>query len=131
MEHVAFLGNFVLDLTINKLSEFKREIGFYENYFKDFYFKQSLLVRKKIDWTLLLLRDTRIVPEKFLKNLTNTDGLWEVRISAGNGIFRIFCFFDKGNLVILLSGFQKKTQKTPMKEIKKAERLKKEYYENR
>nr|WP_083243892.1 type II toxin-antitoxin system RelE/ParE family toxin [Formosa sp. Hel1_33_131] len=83
-----------------------------------------------MDWTLLILRSTRIVPEKFLKNLTNTDGLWELRISAGNGIFRLFCFFDKGNLIILLNGFQKKTQKTPKNEIKKAERLKKEYYEN-
>lgn len=91
--------------------------------------KQSLTVRKKIDWTLLVLKTTRIVPEKFLKHLTNTDGLWEVRVSAGNGIFRIFCFFDDGNLIILLSGFQKKTQKTPKNEIKKAERLKKEYYE--
>ena len=113
------------------MSEFKRDIGFYENHFKDFYSKQSLTVRKKIDWTLLVLRNTRIVPEKFLKHLTNTDGLWEVRISAGNGIFRVFCFFDKGHLIILLSGFQKKTQKTPKIEIKKAERLKKEYYENR
>ena len=118
------------NLRTSKLSEFKRDIGFYENYFKDFYLKQSLLVRKKIDWTLLILRSTRIVPEKFLKNLTNTDGLWELRISAGNGIFRLFCFFDKGNLIILLNGFQKKTQKTPKNEIKKAERLKKEYYEN-
>lgn len=131
MENVAFLGNFVLNLITNKLSEFKREIGFYENHFKVFYSKQSLVVRKKIDWTLLILRNTKIVPVKYLKNLTNTDGLWEVRISAGDGIFRIFCFFDKGNLIILLSGFQKKTQKTPKKEIKKAERLKKEYYENR
>ena len=131
MDNVAFLGNFVLNLTTNKLSEFKRTIGFYENHFKDFYSKQSLVVRKKIDWTLILLRNNKIVQEKFLKNLTNTDGLWEVRVSAGNGIFRIFCFFDKGNLIILLSGFQKKTQKTPKKEIKKAERLKKEYYENR
>ena len=118
------------NLRTSKLSEFKRDIGFYENYFKDFYLRQSLLVCKKIDWTLLILRSTRIVPEKILKNLTNTDGLWEVRISAGNGIFRIFCFFDKGNLIILLNGFQKKTQKTPKNEIKKAERLKKEYYEN-
>jgi phage-related protein len=55
----------------------------------------------------------------------------EIRISAGNGIYRIFCSFDKGNFVVLLSGFQKKTQKTAKKEIKKAERLKKEYYENR
>jgi phage-related protein len=47
----------------------------------------------------------------------------------GNGIFRVFCFFEKGNLVVLLSGFQKKTQKIPKSEIKRAERLKKEYYE--
>ena len=113
------------------MSEFKREIGFYENHFKDFYLKQSLAVRKKIDWTLILLRNKKIFPEKFFKNLTNTEGLWEVCVSAGKGIFRIFCFFDEGNLIILLSGFQKKTQKTPKKEIKKAERLKKEYYENR
>jgi phage-related protein len=113
------------------MNEFKREIGFYENHFKDFYLKQSLIVRKKIDWTLLILQTTRIVPEKFLKHLTNTDGLWEVRVSAGNGIFRIFCFFDEGNLVILLSGFQKKTQKTPINELKKAERLKQEYFEGK
>ncbi|MCM4161100.1 type II toxin-antitoxin system RelE/ParE family toxin [Antarcticibacterium flavum] len=113
------------------MEEFNRQIGFYENHFRDFYKKQSLAVQKKIDWTLLLIKTTRIVPEKFLKHLSNTDGIWEVRISAGNGIFRIFCFFDEGNLIILLSGFQKKTQKTPLKEIKKAERLKKEYYENR
>lgn len=113
------------------MNEFKREIGFYENHFKDFYLKQSLIVRKKIDWTLLILQTTRIVPEKFLKHLTNTDGLWEVRVSAGNGIFRIFCFFDEGNLVILLSGFQKKAQKTPINELKKAERLKQEYFEGK
>lgn len=113
------------------MSEFNRQIGFYENHFMDFYKKQSLTVRKKIDWTLLLIKTTRIVPQKFLKYLTNTNGLWEIRITSGNGIFRIFCFFDDGNLIILLSGFQKKTQKTPMNEIKKAERLKKEYYENR
>ena len=113
------------------MSEFNRQISFYENHFKEFYKKQSIAVRNKIDWTLLLIKRTRIVPEKYLKHLTNTDGIWEVRVSAGNGIFRIFCFFDKGRLVVLLSGFQKKTQKTPKKEIKKAERLKKEYLENK
>jgi len=89
------------------------------------------LSEKKIDWTFLLIKTTRIVPEKFLKHLANTDGLWEVRVSAGNGIFRIFCFFEKGNMIILLTGFQKKTKKTPRKEIKRAERLKKQYYENK
>jgi len=97
------------------LSEFNREIGFYKSHFKDFYKKQSLVVRKKIDWTLLLIKLTKIIPEKYLKHLTNTNGLCEVQ----------------GNLVVLLSGFQKKTQKTPKKELKKAERLKKEYYENK
>jgi phage-related protein len=72
-----------------------------------------------------------VVPDKFLKHLVGTDGLWEIRIKAGNGIFRIFCFFDKGNLINLLSGFQIKTQKTPAYEIKKAERLKKKYYESK
>lgn len=76
-------------------------------------------------------KNDRIVSENHLKHLKSTDGLWEVRVSAGNGIFRIFCFFDKGKLVILLNGFQKKTQKTPKKEIRKAERLKKEYLENK
>jgi len=46
-------------------------------------------------------------------------------------IYRIFCFFDEGNLVILLNGFQKKTDKTPKQEIERAERLKKQYYENK
>ena len=73
----------------------------------------------------------KIIPDKYLKHLSNTDGLWEIRVSSGNGIFRIFCFFDKGNLIFLLSGFQKKTQKTPRTEIKRAEKLKKEYYENK
>jgi phage-related protein len=40
-----------------------------------------------------------------------------MRIKAGNGIYRVFCFFDEGNLVILLGGFQKKTDKTPRREI--------------
>lgn len=113
------------------MKEFNREIGIYKKYFTDFYKKQPISVRKKIDWTILLIKTLRIIPEKFLKHITNTDGLWEIRVSAENGIYRIFCFFDEENLVILLSGFQKKTQKTPKNEIKRAEKLKKEYYENK
>ena len=113
------------------MSEFKREIGIYKNYFTDFYKKQSLVVRKKIDWTILLIKTMRIVPEKYLKHLTNTNGLCEIRVSTGNGIVRIFCFFDDGNIIILLTRFQKKTQKTPKNEINRAEKLKTEYYENK
>ncbi len=39
-----------------------------------------------------------------------------------------FFIFDEGNIVMLFNGFQKKTQKTPSKEIEKALELKKEYY---
>jgi phage-related protein len=113
------------------LTKYVREVSIYKEHFSDFYKKQSEVVRKKIDWTILIIRTMKIVPDKYLKHLTNTDGLWEIRVSAGNGIFRVFCFFDKGNLIILLSGFQKKTQKTPRTEIKRAEKLKKEYYENK
>jgi phage-related protein len=71
-----------------------------------------------------------IVPEKYLKHIEETD-LYEIRVSFGNNIFRIFCFFDKERLVIILNGFQKKTQKTPRNEIDKALRLKHDYYEGK
>ena len=60
--------------------------------------------------------------------MTGTDGLCEIRVEVGSNIFRIFCCFDKGNLVILFNGFQKKTPKTPKQEIELAEKLKKEYF---
>ncbi len=59
--------------------------------------------------------------------MTGTDGLFEVRVELGGNIFRIFAFFDKGNLVILGNGFQKKTQKTPKTEIERALKIKEEY----
>jgi phage-related protein len=72
-----------------------------------------------------------MIPEKFFKHLEGTDGLFEIRIKAGSDIFRIICFFDEGNLIILLNGFQKKSVKTPKREIEKAERLKNNYYEDK
>jgi len=113
------------------LKDFKREINIYKNYFWDFYNSQTNNVQKKIDWVIGLINVLKIVPQKYLKHLTGTDGIFEIRVQVGNNIYRIFCFFDKENLVILLSGFQKKDQKTPKKEIKRAEKLKKEYYENK
>lgn len=70
-----------------------------------------------------------MIPDKFFKHLEGTDGLFEIRVKVGSDIYRIFCFFDKGNLVILLNGFQKKTDKTPKNEIIKAEKLKQKYHE--
>ncbi len=107
---------------------FIRDTFVYKNYFWEFYNSQKRQVQDKIDFVIGVVRTLRIVPERYLKHLEGTDGLYEIRIKVGNNIFRVFCFFDEGNLVILLSGFQKKSQKTPRKEIENAEKLKKEYY---
>ena len=71
------------------------------------------------------------VPKKFLDHMTGADGLYEIRVEVGSNIFRIFCCFDKGNLVILFNGFQKKTPRTPKQEIQLAEKLRKEYFEHK
>ena len=113
------------------MNEFQREIIPFENYFWDFYNQLDLKIQEKFDWTISLIERTRIVPKQYFDHMTGTDGLWEIRIKAGNGIYRVFCFFDHGNVVLLLNGFQKKTQKTPRKEIMKAEMLKKKYYESK
>ena len=109
----------------------KRELIFYEHYFEEFFAKQNKKVQEKIVYVLRVLEDIERIPEQHLKHITGTDGLYEARIKLGSNIYRVFCFFDKGRLVILLNGFQKKTQKTPKKEIKLALRLKKEYYEDK
>ena len=68
------------------------------------------------------------VPKKFLDHMTGTDGLYEIRIEFESNIYRIFCCFDKGNLIVLFNCFQKKAQKTPKKEIELALKLKDEYF---
>ena len=103
----------------------------YKDYFDDFYQKQRAKVKSKILWTLKIIETLPIVPELYLKRIESTDGLYEIRIQQGNDIFRIFCFFDKGKLVVLANGFQKKTQKTPKSEIDKALKIKVEYEQNR
>ena len=108
-----------------------REISIYKDYFIEFYRSQDGKVQEKIEYVLDLIRYQERVPTTFLKKMVGTDGLYEIRVKQGSNIYRIFCFFDKGKLVLLLNGFVKKTQKTPKKEIKIAERLKKEYYENK
>ena len=113
------------------MEDFRRTIRVYENHFWDFYNSQPKKVQDRIDWTIGLVRGLRIVPKKYFDHMTGTDGLWEIRTQVGNNIYRVFCCFDKGNVVILFSGFQKKTQKTPKREIEKAERLKKEYFDEK
>ena len=105
-----------------------REINFHENHFIEFYQVQNDKVKEKIKYVLELIKQVEKVPEKFLKHLTNTNGLYEIRIEYQSNIYRIFCCFDKGKLVVLFNAFQKKTQKTPKKEIEKALKLMDEYF---
>ena len=104
-----------------------RQVIAYKNYFLVFYEKQSGAVQAKIEWTLKLIEVTQQVPKKYFKHLEGTKGLYEIRVEVGNDIYRIFSFFDKGNIVVLGNAFQKKTQKTPKEEIEKALKIMKEY----
>lgn len=88
-------------------------------------------MQDRLDWTISLIRTLRVVPKTYFDHLTGTDGLWEIRTQVGSNIFRVFCCFDEGNIVILFNGFQKKTQKTPKNEIELAERLKREYFDEK
>ncbi len=109
----------------------KRELYFFKDYFESFYESQTDKVKKKIIWTLKIIEELDQIPEVYFKHLKNTTGLYEIRVQVGNNIFRIFCFFDMGNIVVVGHGFQKKTQKTPKQQIERAEQIKKEYYETK
>jgi phage-related protein len=104
-----------------------RQVIYYKNYFQDFFKKQPKRIRAKIDWTIEAIEELQFVPELYLKHISNTKGLYEIRVLVGNDIIRIFCFFETGKLVILINGFQKKSQKTPKREIELALKLKAEY----
>lgn len=104
-----------------------RTVITYKSYFEEFFIKQKSKVQDKIIWTFELIEELPRVPETYLKHIENTDGLFEIRVKIGGDIYRIFCFFDEGKLVVLANGFQKKTQKTPKQEIEKAIKIKKEY----
>lgn len=105
-----------------------REIVFYKDYFDDFFENLSEKVKNKIDETLFMMTILERVPTKFFKSIEGIKGLFEIRVEFESNIYRIFCCLDKGNLVVLFNGFHKKTQKTPTKELNKAEKIMEEYF---
>ncbi len=109
----------------------ERQIVFHEHYFVEFYIAQSEKVQEKIEYIFKVIRTVQNVPKKFFDHLTGTDGLYEIRIEFGSNIYRIFCCFDTGNLVVLFNAFQKKAQKTPKNEIELALKLKNEYFNSK
>lgn len=108
-----------------------RELVFYRHYFHEFFEQQTEKVKEKIDFVLFVLTHTDRVPEKFLKHIEGQKGLYEIRIEVASNIFRIFCCFDKGKLIVLFNGFQKKAQKTPKQEIQLAIKLMHEYFDKK
>lgn len=108
--------------------QFNRKIFYYKHHYLDFFEKLKPEVKKKFNWTLKLISTMERVPEKYFKHLTGTNGIYEIRVEVGTDIYRVFCFFDKGYLIIILNGFQKKQPKTPLNEIELAEKLKKQYF---
>lgn len=108
-----------------------REVIQYKHYFEEFLLAQPVKVQDKIFKIIEIIETYERVPAVFLKAIVGTKGLYEARIKLGSNIWRVFCFFDKGKLVILLNGFVKKTQKTPKNEINKAVSLMNSYYANK
>lgn len=105
-----------------------RQIVFHKGYFLEFFNEQPEKVKSKIEQVLFLVSVADRIPQKFLKHIEATRGLYEIRIEFGGNIYRIFCCLDEGKLVVLFNGFQKKSQKTPPKEIAKAVRIMEEYF---
>jgi phage-related protein len=78
-----------------------------------------------------MVETQRIIPKKFFRFLEGSDGIYEVRVEVESKIYRVFCCMDEGSVVVLFHGIQKKSQKTPLKEIKRAETIKKDYFKSK
>jgi phage-related protein len=105
-----------------------RKVLFYKSYFEEFFLKQKVKVKEKILWTLELIEELDHIPEIYFKHLSGSKGLFEIRVQQGSDIFRIFCFFDGNNIIVITTGFQKKSQKTPEREIRRVKKIMEEYF---
>jgi len=105
-----------------------REVIAFKNYFEEFLMEQPKKVQDKIFKIIEAIETLERVPSNYLKHITGTDGLYEARIQLGSNIWSVFCFFDGEKLVVLMNGFQKKTQKTQKNEIEKAIKIMNDYY---
>jgi phage-related protein len=114
----------------------KRDVRFYQTDdgwcpVREFIDSLSGKAAQKVVWTLSLLEELDTLPAAYFKKLINTDDIWEVRITFGSDAYRIFCFFAGNSIVVLTHGLIKKTQKTPYREIERAEAYKREYLARR
>jgi phage-related protein len=108
-----------------------RKLIFFRTYFRDFVDSLPKKVQEKIGAVLYTVTIAPSIPIKFFRHIVGTDGLYEIKVEFESNIYRIFCCFDRGNLVVLFNGFQKKSQKTPKSEIDKAIKIKEEYFKGK
>ena len=108
-----------------------RQIIYFKDYFFDFFEQQTEKVKEKIDHVLFVVTVAARIPQKFFQHLEGTNGLYEIRVEFQGNIYRIFCCFDEGQVVVLFNGFQKKSQKTPSGELEKAMKIRNEYFEEK
>ena len=108
-----------------------RQIIYFKDYFFDFFEQQTEKVKEKIDYVLFVVTVAARIPQKFFQHLEGTNGLYEIRVEFQGNIYRIFCCFDEGQVVILFNGFQKKSQKTPSGELERAMKIRNEYFEEK
>ena len=108
-----------------------RKIVWYKEYFTSFLSALDDGPKRKILQILRMIQTIDIIPSQFFKHIENTKGLYEIRAELSGNIYRIFCCFDKGQMIVLFNGFQKKSQKTPRQEIDKAQALMKEYFDSK
>ena len=108
-----------------------RQIIYFKDYFFDFFEQQTEKVKEKIDHVLFVVTVAARIPQKFFQHLEGTNGLYEVRVEFQGNIYRIFCCFDEGQVVILFNGFQKKSQKTPSGELERAMKIRNEYFDEK
>jgi phage-related protein len=102
-----------------------------QNYYLDFFKTLNPEVRKKFNWTLQLISEFDRVPKKYFSHITESLDYLKSELKLDPIFIGYFSFFDEGNLIILVNGFQKKTQKTPKNEIQLAEELKKQYFDEK
>ena len=86
---------------------------------------------QKVTWVLQLVEDLDFLPATYFKKLQGTDGIWECRIQVGGAAYRLFCFFAGDSMVVLTHGMRKKVQKTPRREIERAETYRRDYLRRR
>ena len=86
---------------------------------------------QKVAWVLRLVEKMDMVPQKYFKKLVGTEGLWEIRVQIAGNSYRFLRFFDGSTLLVLTSGFSKKQQKTPIREIELAQQRRNDYPQRR